>query len=75
MRLQEFAQKAKVHLEERFEGISLTLVSIDLERITKEDLNNDRNWFVLVTYQHHENGFVQMVPMLVDGSIVLSSNE
>lgn len=75
IRFHEFEQNAKAHLEKRYEEIILTLVEIKLERITDQDLGNDRNWCIIVTFRHHENGYVQMVPLLIDGRIILSTNE
>ncbi len=75
IRFHEFVEKAKEHLEKKLENITLTLEEIKLDRITDKDLGNDRNWFVLITFRYNEGRYAQMVPMLIDGKIILSTNE
>jgi hypothetical protein len=75
LELKNAVKAAKSHIEKRFAPIELELLDIKLERITKDDLHNDRNWFILISFQSDSRGFVQMQPLLIDGRIILSSNE
>ena len=68
-------QNAKVHLEKRFQLTNLAMVEIKLARITELEIENNRNWFVVISFQYTEEAYMQLVPMLIDGRIILSKNE
>jgi hypothetical protein len=69
------AEHAAIHLKSRFPGIDLLSTNFTLERIDDQDTSNERNWYIDVTFLYDKRGYVQKVPVLLDGRIVLSNNE
>jgi len=63
------------YLRTRYSHVDLTLLKIKFERINEMDLSNNKNWIIQLTYQYDNRGYVQVVPILADGRIVLSNKE
>ncbi len=68
-------RSAALHIKRRLPDIDLLSTSYTLERINERDSSNPRNWFIEVTFLYDKRGYYQTVPVLLDGRIILSSNE
>ncbi|PHQ28552.1 MAG: hypothetical protein COA80_01750 [Leeuwenhoekiella sp.] len=66
---------SKKHLKTRFNALDLKLTEIKYERINEKDLDNPKNWFILLTFVYNDKGHVQMVPVLPNNRIILSNKE
>ena len=76
--LEKVASNAKIYLENRYyypntnKEYKLTEISFVRANPKKED---SKNWIIIFKFLYDERGFYQYVPILLDGRIVLSSNE
>jgi len=73
--ISKIIKNSTAHLNKRYPNIELNLIELKFERINDKDLLDNKNWIVLLTYQYNKLGYTQMIPMLIDGRIVLSNNE
>jgi hypothetical protein len=68
-------KNAEAHLKKRFQDIDLSVTSLNIEKIDNSDSLNPKNSFIEVTFLYDKRGYVQKVPVLFDGRIVLSNKE
>ena len=61
------------HLKKRFNPIELLFQSIELEHLNSG--NTQQLNYIIVTFSYDKKEYVQKVPMLLDGRIILSNNE
>lgn len=64
---------AEQHLKNRLGPIDLEFQSIELEVLNKNSTNQFK--FLIVTFSYDKKEYVQKVPMLLDGRVILSNNE
>lgn len=64
---------AKQHLNNRFDPIDLEFQSIELEVLNKNTTNKFN--YLVVTFSYDKKKYVQKVPLLLDGRVILSNNE
>jgi len=64
---------AKQHLKNGFDPIDLEFQSIELEVLNKNTTNQFN--YLVVTFSYDKIEYVQKVPLLLDGRVILSSNE
>ena len=67
--------RAEMHLKKRISNIDLQFSSFTIERINEADSLNPRNKFIVVYFLYDKRGYYQVVPILLDGRIILSKNE
>jgi len=72
--LDKLVLKGKNHLSNRFDLIDLSLDHFTLQRIEQNRFDSN-NWVCLITFSYDGKAQFQMVPLLLDGSIVLSDKE
>jgi hypothetical protein len=68
-------QNAARYIKTIFPDIDFLSTRYSLERINEKDNSNPRNWFIEVSFLYDKRGYYQEVPLLLDGRIILSSNE
>ena len=69
----EMIEKAKSSIRKKMPFLkTLTFTKLELKRISKKIENDSRNWIVMITFEKDNKGFFEMVPVLLDGRIVLS---
>jgi hypothetical protein len=71
----DIIKSAEIYLKKRFQDIHLRLTDFKIEKITDLDSSNPKNKFIEVTFLYNEKGSYQIVPLLMDGRIVLSNKE
>jgi len=64
---------ARQYLKKRFNPIELLFQSIELEHLNSG--NPQQLNYIIITFSYDKKEYVQKVPMLLDGRIVLSNNE
>ncbi|MBA0098602.1 hypothetical protein WH218_05965 [Stenotrophomonas indicatrix] len=73
------AAAALVHARLRYPGDDFVVSEVSLQRFTAgaapQSEDAARGWVYLVSLDYNAKGWTQMVPVLLDGSIVLSDNE
>jgi hypothetical protein len=68
-------QNAARYIKTIFPDIDFLSTRYSLERINEKDSSNPRNWFIEVSFLYDKRGYYQEVPLLLDGRIILSSNQ
>jgi hypothetical protein len=68
-------QNAARYIKTIFPDIDFLSTRYSLERINEKDSSNPRNWFIEVSFLYNKRGYYQEVPLLLDGRIILSSNQ
>ncbi|MGG6342031.1 hypothetical protein ACQ5SA_02130 [Stenotrophomonas indicatrix] len=70
---------ALAHIRLRYPGDDFVVSEVSLQRFTADAAppteDAARGWVYLVSLDYNAKGWTQMVPVLLDGSIVLSDNE
>jgi hypothetical protein len=78
LNLEEVAANAKLYLENRYysphSNKTYILTEITFNRILYKE-EESKNWVIIAKFMHDKRGFYQYVPILLDGRIILSSNE
>lgn len=73
------AAAALAHARLRYPGDDFVVSEVSLQRFTAgaapQSADAARGWVYLVSLDYNAKGWTQMVPVLLDGSIVLSDNE
>ncbi|MDT9580440.1 hypothetical protein RS982_03865 [Stenotrophomonas indicatrix] len=73
------AAAALAHARRRYPGDDFVVSEVSLQRFTAgaapQSADAARGWVYLVSLDYNAKGWTQMVPVLLDGSIVLSDNE
>ena len=64
---------AEQHLKNKFDPIKLEFQSMELQFLNKNTPNQFS--YLLVTFSYDKKEYVQIVPMLLDGRVILSNNE
>lgn len=64
---------AEQHLKNKFDLIKLEFQSMELQFLNKNTQNQFS--YLLMTFSYDNKGYVQKVPMLLDGRVILSNNE
>ncbi len=76
--LEQVAANAKLYLENRYyfpnSNKEYILTEISFTHIIFK-VEGSKNWILIAKFMHDERGFYQYVPILLDGRIILSSNE
>jgi hypothetical protein len=77
--IQQVITSAYNHIKKRFPGSTYVLNEIRLERFA-ENINpyperKAKDWVFLVSFKYSDYGAVQMIPVFLNGLVVLSDNE
>lgn len=78
LRISEALKIGLNHLKVRYPNEHFATNRVSLEQFYHKDLPtlySDRNWIYLLSFRYNIEGHVQMVPVLLNGNIVLSDNE
>lgn len=62
---------AKTHIQERFDLESIKLISIEIDKEFKDNPIK----YAVISFEKDSSGFIEKLPMLLDGRIVLSNKE
>jgi hypothetical protein len=73
--LPEFIYKATIHIKKRYPELNLNVSSVEVIRNENVGPNDPRSWFVQVSFQYDHKNSYQIVPLLLDGRIILSNTE
>lgn len=71
--LEMLIETGKNHLIDRLSPIDLQFADISIQRINSNQVSS-KNMIAIISFQYKEKAF-QMIPLLLDGTIILSSNE
>lgn len=72
--IENIIENGRRHLSESYKHTELQFSDLSIEKI-KDSLIDSENWIAIVSFKYDNKGYFQKVPVLLDGTIVLSDKE